>query len=110
MSKGTGILGKREQKFYEDPGNYYLLWSQRGSFGGKFSEPCDLPETSSVLRAPELHKGHWLLIAALSAVMGFVNEEGGALVLPGCRGVAFTGSDSPLLNTQPPVCLDLIGQ
>lgn len=24
MNKETGIFGKREEKFYEDPGNYFL--------------------------------------------------------------------------------------
>lgn len=57
---------------------------------------------SAVFRAPEFYKGHWLLIAALSAAMDFGDEEGGVLALLGCCGAAFIGSDSPL-KTQPPL-------
>lgn len=40
--------------------------------------PCRLPETTlpAAFRAPELDKGHWLLIAALSTVLGLADEVG----------------------------------
>lgn len=57
------------------------VWRFRASFQA-LTSPRNHPPAA--FRDPELDKGHWLLIAALSAVLGLADKRG----VPGCVPVA----------------------
>lgn len=100
-----GMFGK--QKFYEDPGKIIYCDLREAVSVASFQSPVipQKPPFSCIQSSGALQRP---LAANCSAVScaGLCRGGKGSLALPGCCGVAFLRCDSPILNTQPPVCLD----